>query len=251
MTEPIETETGHRPWPLPAGRWIMRQSWCELLFAHWPLRPDALRSVVPPQLVLDQFDGRAWVSVAAFRLTDLRARGLPTLPGLSEFLELNLRTYVRVGDAPGVYFFSLDATSRLAVKGARIFYRLPYFHAEMHMETREGWIHYRSRRYRDGDAAGNAEFAGRYRPAGPVFNALPGSLDHFLVERYALYTTLSTGEVLRADIHHPPWPLQEAEAEITRNTVATAHGIRLPAQAPLLHFAGRQDTLVWRPGRVA
>ncbi|HEX7049060.1 MAG TPA: DUF2071 domain-containing protein [Longimicrobiales bacterium] len=247
--------TAHRPWPLPAGPWIMRQSWCELLFAHWPLPPDILRPLVPARLALDTFDDSAWVSVAAFRLTGLRARGLPALPGLSEFLELNLRTYVRVGDAPGVYFFSLDAASRLAVMGARIFYRLPYFHARMSMERRDGWIHYRSRRRGggdgEGDGGGAAEFVARYRPVGPAFNALPGSLDHFLVERYALYTTFPTGEVLRADIDHPPWPLQNAEAEITRNTVAEAQGIRLPAREPRLHFAARQDTLVWPPRRTA
>lgn len=246
-TGAIEKEIDHRPWPLPPDPWIMFQSWRELLFAHWPVPKEELRPLVPSPLVLEEFDGSAWLGLAPFRLTDLRPRLLPPLPVISEFPEMNLRTYVRVADKPGIFFFSLDAASRLAVLGARIFYRLPYFHAEMAIESMNGWIHYRSRR----TEGGNAELVGRYRPVGPVFNAAPGTLDHFLTERYALYVVLRNGKILRGDIHHRPWPLQHAEAEIERNTVASVLGIALPEREPLLHFAARQDTLIWPPRPVS
>lgn len=241
--ESLMRAVAHRPWPLPAGPWIMFQSWRELLFAHWPVPTEELRPLVPPQLVLEEFDGSAWVGLTPFFLAQLRPRYLPPLPGASSFPEMNLRTYVRVGDRPGIYFFSLDAASRLAVAGARALYRLPYYHAEMSIAHAGGWIHYRSRR-REGEPA---EFIGRYRPTGAIFNARPGTLDYFLIERYALYVVLRNGKILRGDIHHAPWPLQPAEAEIERNTVASARGITLPDREPLLHFAARQDTLVWPP----
>lgn len=244
-TKDIERATAHRPWPLPDLPWVMFQSWRHLLFAHWPLPAERLRPLVPPALELEEHDGHAWLGMTPFVLEDLRPRCLPAVPGLSSFPEMNLRTYVRVGDRPGIFFFSLDAASRLAVMGARLGYRLPYRHARMGVRLDDGWVRYRSRR-----DDGSAEFTGRYRPEGRVFQAREGSLEHFLTERYALYTVLRSGSVLRGDIHHHPWPLQTAEAEITRNTVPQAHGIEVPTTPPLLHFSARQDTLVWPPVRV-
>lgn len=235
----------HRPWPLPREPWIMFQSWRDLLFAHWPLPESALRPHVPRELALDSFEGRAWVGLTPFRIEDLRPRFVPPLPVVSDFPELNLRTYVRVGDRPGVFFFSLDAGSVPAVLGARILYRLPYHPARMRVASRDGWIHYRCRR-----RGGGARFSGRYRPAGEPSAPRPGTLPHFLTERYALYAVPAKGRVLRAEIHHPPWSLRPAEAEIETNTIAAARGIELPDREPLLHFAGRQDTLVWCPRRV-
>jgi len=109
----------------------MAQTWNDLLFAHWPVAPNVLRALVPPELPLDTYDGTAWLAVTPFHMTGIRARGLPPIPGLSRFPELNVRTYVILDGKPGVYFFSLDVTSRMAVWGARTFYRLPYFHAHM------------------------------------------------------------------------------------------------------------------------
>lgn len=256
-TRAIRRTLAHRPWPPPRVPWIMFQSWQELLFAHWPVEPGALRERVPAQLELETFDGAAWIGLTPFCLTGLRPRLGPTLPGVSTFPEMNLRTYVRVGDKPGIFFFSLDAGNRLAVAGARTFYRLPYMHATMRLERREGWIEFRSRRERRASYPGlgeapaaedvEAEFVGRYRPVGPIEYARPGTLEDFLTERYALYTVLRSGRVLRGEIHHVPWGLQRAEAEIERNTVAAASGISLPETAPLTHFSARQDTLVWPP----
>src|SRR5919204_5477516 len=125
------SDTSHRPYPMPAGSWIMAQRWSHLLFAHWPVDIDALRAIVPPSLPLDTFDGAAWLSIVPFYLSHLRPRWLPALPWVSAFPELNVRTYVTLGGKPGIYFFSLDAGSPLAVAGARAIYRLPYFRASM------------------------------------------------------------------------------------------------------------------------
>lgn len=242
----IEEDVSHRPWPLPSSPWIMFQSWRELLFAHWPVPVERLKRLVPSGLTVEEFDGSAWIGLTPFRVADLRLRWLPHLPGISGFPEVNLRTYVRVGGKPGVFFFSLDAGSRLGVWGARIAYRLPYRHAQMSVESSGDWIHYRSRR-----ADGSARLAARYRPDGRVFEPAPGTLEHFLVERYALYVVLRSGRILRGDIHHPPWRVQPAEAEIEEKSVASAEGIELPGTAPLLHYAERQDTLVWLPRAVS
>jgi hypothetical protein len=241
-TAAIERQVGHRPWPKPIAPWIMFQSWRELLFAHWRITRDRLRPLVPPQFEIDEFDGTPWVALTPFRLTGLHPRFVPPIAGLSEFPEMNLRTYVRHGDKPGIYFFSLDAGSSLAVATARLTYRLPYYRAEMRIERTDGWIDYRSRRRR-----GVAEFSGRYRPAGDVFHAERGTLEYFLTERYALYTLLTEEKVLRGEIHHGPWPLQPAQATIETNTMFAAHGLMPDEGDPLLHYSARQDTLIWPP----
>jgi uncharacterized protein len=217
----------------------MKQTWHDLLFAHWPLPPSAIRPLVPSQLTLDTFDGQCWVAVTPFRLSGIRSRGLPPLPGLSRFPELNVRTYVTLGGKGGVYFFSLDAANLPAVWAARAFFHLPYFHAVMKSEERGGVIHYYSRRHR---AA--AELRAHYAPRAGVQLRKPGSLEHWLTERYCLYTT-HKNQVYRAEIHHLPWPLQDAEAEFETNTVAAAAGIVLPEIAPLLSFARRLEVLIW------
>lgn len=217
----------------------MKQTWHDLLFAHWPLSPAVLRPLVPAKLVLDIFDGECWIGVVPFRMSGIRARALPPLPGLSHFPELNVRTYVTYGSRPGVYFFSLDAANLPAVWAARAFYHLPYFRAAMISHENDGSIHYSSRRHRV-----PAEFRGIYRPTGEARLRDKESIEYWLTERYCLYT-IHGGEVYHCEIHHPPWPLQDAEAELETNTMAAAAGIVLPASKPLLHFARRQDVLIW------
>ena len=117
---PLLNSTAHRPWPIPGGRWIMLQTWLDLLFAHWPIDPQLMRALVPPQLPLDTFEGNCWLAVTPFHMSGIRVRGLPALPGLSRFAELNVRTYVTLDGKPGVFFFSLDAASLPAVRGAQV-----------------------------------------------------------------------------------------------------------------------------------
>jgi len=243
----VAREVAHRPWPLPRRPWAMRMAWEDLLFAHWPLPAAALRPLVPPALELETFEGQAWVGVVPFRMADVGLRGLAA-PGASRFPELNLRTYVRVGGKPGVFFFSLDAASPLAVASGRRFFRLPYYRARMRCRTDGEGIAYASRR--DHPGAPPAEFVGRYRPTGPVFRAELGSLEHWLTERYCLYAVDRRGRVSRGEVHHAPWPLQPAEAAFERLTLDAAVGFALPAIPPLLHFARRLDVAAWLPERL-
>lgn len=240
-------ETAHRPWPLPQGPWIMTQIWHDLLFAHWPVAADVMRALVPPQLTLDTYEGAAWVGVVPFRMSGVRPRLVPPVPWLSAFPELNVRTYVKSSDPenpkPGVYFFSLEAANPIAVALARKFFHLPYFHAHIRLLDDSRAIHYLSRRTHA--AAPPAMFVGHYGAAGPIFRSTPDSLDEWLTERYCLYTVDERGRTWIAEIHHLPWPLQPATAEIEVNTMAKAAGIALPATPPLLHFARRLDVAVW------
>ncbi len=242
-------EVAHRPYPLPSGPWVMRQTWYNLLFAHWPVPAEALRATVPPQLELDLFDGQAWLAVVPFGMSDVYPRYTFPVPGLSRFLELNVRTYVRWGGRPGVFFFSLDAANPVAVALARAWYKLPYFNARMEMRTAAGeWLDYTSERVHAGAPA--AGLRARYRPASDVFFSTPGSLEAFLTERYCLYT-VADGAVYRGEIHHAPWPLQRAEAEFAVNTMAAPAGFPLAGPPALLHFVRSLDTVEWPITRVA
>jgi uncharacterized protein YqjF (DUF2071 family) len=236
-------ETDHRPWPLPERSWVLGQTWEDLLFAHWRTPADELRALLPSGLELDLFEGEAWIGVTPFAVSGLRTRGLPPLPFVSSFRELNTRTYVTAGGKPGIWFFSLDASSELAVEAARHGYKLPYYRAEMRAEWRDGWLSYESRR-RDPRGA-SAAFEARYRPIGQELDPDPRSLAHFLTERYCLYAT-DERRLKRAEIHHVPWPLQPAAAEIGENTMLPS-GVRLVDDDPLLHFSARQDVVIWPP----
>ena len=237
-------QTAHRPWPLPAKPWIMTQSWHDLLFAHWPVDEEQLRSKVPPDFALDLFDEQAWLGIIPFHMTNVAPRGLPALPWVSAFPELNVRTYVTVDGKPGIYFFSLDAGNPIAVRTARTLFHLPYFTAGMKVDVADGWVNYTSRRPAGKDSPG-ADFVARYRAAGPVHEPQPGTLEHFLTERYCLYTVDDSSRPYRLEIHHRRWPLQPADWEPSINTMAAAVGLSLPASAPLLHFAKRQDMVAW------
>jgi uncharacterized protein len=240
----IVEEVAHRPWSMPDRPWVMTQTWHDLLFAHWPLDSQELRSRVPREFELDLIDGAAWVGIVPFQMTNVAPRGVPSLPWLSAFPELNVRTYVRVADRPGIYFFSLDAGSSLVVRAARSFLNLPYYTASMTVTSRGNAIEYESRRDRGG---GPAEFRGTYQPSGPPFRSKPGSLEYFLTERYCLYHINRRGGPYRLEIHHPQWVLQPADGEFVRNTMAAASGLALPHRLPVLHFAKRQDMVAWAP----
>jgi uncharacterized protein YqjF (DUF2071 family) len=228
----------------------MKQNWHDLLFAHWEVAAEQIRRLVPSSLDLDLFSGKTYVAVAPFRMSGIRARMIPALPGLSHFPELNVRTYVRCRDIPGVYFFSLDAANLPAVWSARAAYGLPYFHAEMSARSSGEAIEYSSRRSQTADlhSHGPAEFRGRYWPISEPKRREKDALEYFLTERYCLYA-VRRGKLLRAYIHHLPWPLQDAEAKIEVNTMAAAAGIELPESKPLMHFSRFLEVLIWKPER--
>jgi hypothetical protein len=244
----ILERVAHRPWDMPGGPWLMTQTWNDLLFAHWPVHVSDLRPLVPLAFVLDLFAGQAWIGVVPFYMTNVAPRGIPAISWISEFPELNVRTYVRIGDRPGVYFFSLDAGSWPAVRTARLLLNLPYFSAAMRVRPEQPAIAYESRRK---DARQTANLRIDYRPAGAPFEPLGESLEYFLTERYCLYNVGRRGRPYRLEIHHPPWKLQPAEAVITENTMTDAAGISLPPVEPLLHFVKRQDMVAWPPTAIA
>jgi uncharacterized protein YqjF (DUF2071 family) len=239
-------ETAHRPYPLSGGPWIMTQRWHDLLFAHWSLDPEDVRAVLPVCMrpYLETFEGKAWLGIVPFWMSHVRPRWMPPIPSASRFPELNVRTYVNVNGIGGVYFFSLDAESWLAVQAARYSFNLNYQYA--HMEVRldkSASVIYSSRRVAQGS---RAELEVSYRPTGTAFEPQRGTLEDFLTGRYCLYTCKNE-TLFRANIHHFPWRLQAAEARFTSNSMALANGMKLPETEPLLHYSESQDVLVWFP----
>ena len=218
---------------MPDGSWFQGQTWDHLLFMHWRVDADSLRALLPEELTLDTFDDEAWLGITPFRVSGLRARGLLPVPALSTFLETNVRTYVTYEGKPGIWFFTLDAESQFAVSAAKRIYRLPYHRADMDAVRRGDWIEYRTSRI-------GAELDVSYRPAGPVSPAKRGSVEYFLTERYCLYTEHESA-LHRAEIHHEPWPLQRAEADVRENTMSP---VALDGE-PVLHYSERQDVVIW------
>ncbi len=209
------------------------QTWDQLLFAHWRVDVDSLRALVPDQIPIDTFEGSALLGITPFRITGFRLRGMLPLPVVSSFPEINVRTYSTIDSKPGIWFFSLDTSNRFAVEAAKRTYRLPYYHSRATMESRRATIDYRTDRL-------GATFDATYGPEGSVTPPIMGTLEHFLTERYCLYA-LHDGALHRADIHHPPWPIQPAQAEIRENTMSPV-GL---SGGPLLHYSERQDVVIW------
>ncbi|MEM9799688.1 MAG: DUF2071 domain-containing protein [Planctomycetota bacterium] len=231
-------------------------TWRDLCFLHWPVAPDALRDLIPPGLEIDTFDGSAWIGVVPFEMRDTRFIRLPAVPGTRHFPELNLRTYVRGPERAGVWFFSLDAASRLAVRGARATFALPYFDATMKIDREGDAVRYRSER-RSAFGAPPARFVGGYRPIGPVETSRDGTLEHFLTERYCLFAQAGYGVprslrrgLVRGDIFHDPWPLQQAECELEACDMFRLARMDAPSGEPLAHFAREIRVEAWAPIRI-
>ncbi len=240
----LTDHTSHRPWPLPTTPWVMHQSWNDFLFLHWAVDPAAVRGLVPPPLELDLHEDTCYVGVIPFHMSDVRPRGTVNVPGLSAFPELNVRTYVRYQGRPGVYFLSLDARNRIAVETARRTYLLPYYKADMTWSREGDTLAYRSVRT---DWRGpEARWEGRYTPRGPYFFAAPGSREHWLSERYCLFTVSERDVVRATDIHHLPWPLRAVDVAIEANTMASALGLELEG-APLAMYSPGVHVVVWPP----
>jgi uncharacterized protein YqjF (DUF2071 family) len=236
-------DADHRPWPLPPRPWALAMRWHELLFMHWPVAGEVLRPWIPPTLQIDTFDGTAWLGIVPFRMSGVRPRLVPPMPWLSAFPELNVRTYVTAGGKPGVWFFSLDAAQPIAVRAARLLTHLPYYDARMSVVRSSADVRYVSERTHRGAPA--AAFRASSRPTGPVYRPAPGTLDHWLTERYCLYAADRSRRVWRGDIHHPRWPLQPAAAEVEVNTMTQQIGLGLPDVPPLLHYAEYQEVVAW------
>lgn len=242
LSHPAFARLDHRPWPLPTTPWIWRQTWHDLLFAHWPVPVSDVRDLVPSRLRIQEHDGTSWVGIVPFHMTGVTLRGVPPLPALSSFAEMNLRLYVDYRDRPGVWFISLDAASALAAWAARVLVSLPYFTADIAVNPGGDRIVYRAERRPPGAPV---RFDADYGPVDAPREARPGTLEHFLTERYCLYAQNPAGELKRLEIHHAPWPLQRASAVFRVNAVAEPQGVRLPDVAPLLHFSRLQEVVGW------
>ena len=238
----------HRQYPPPTRPWVGKMVWDDLLFEHWRVPFELLRPRVPAGLELETHDGSAWIGVVPFLMRGVRVRGTPPLPGISQFPELNVRTYVSHRGRPGVWFFSLDAAQPLAVMAARAVFHLNYQNATMSCVRDGEAVVYTSRR--DGAPPGEAEYRARYAPLPRRVDGPPGSLPYFLTARYCLYAADDEGRLYKGEIDHPPWPLQEATAEVEVDTMTRPLGFDLPKEAPLRWFSRHLEVHAWAPERL-
>ena len=229
----------------PERRPLMHQSWGKLLFMHWRIDARLLRPLIPAPLAIDEFDGSAWIAVVPFTMWGTRPYLFPAVPYFSSMHELNVRTYVTFNSVPGVWFFSLDCTSRAAVLGARTFYHLPYYNANIDLAQNGDQIDYELRR-KEKPVAG---FHAVWKIGEDLPRSEPDSLEFFLTERYCLYSE-HREKLYRADIHHPMWPLQKAEVSSFESTMLEPLGLASPAETPLLHYAESIDVDIWSLQRV-
>ncbi|UOQ74322.1 YqjF family protein [Hymenobacter cellulosilyticus] len=243
------------PLPLRPRLPLMRQRWSQLLFAHWPVAPEVLQPYLPTRLELDLFEGQAWLGVVPFTMSGIRPLGLPAVPGLSNLHELNVRTYARLDGVPGVWFLSLDATQPLGVWAARNLFHLPYLHARMTLTETNGTLHAKAERTHPGAAP--ATFAASWTPGRQLPASAPGTLQHFLTERYHLYTAgpdlqsaIKGSDLWRGDVYHAPWALRTATLHTWESTVVESHCLPTLAGAPLLYAADALDVWVRRIQRV-
>ncbi|GAB3043448.1 YqjF family protein [Virgibacillus ainsalahensis] len=239
MYKDIRNRTQHRGIPLPDGPWIMTQKWDHLLFIHLPVPPEIMKKHIPQSVDLDIYDGMAWLTILPFKLNDMRFRKTPPIPFAKSFLELNVRTYVKRKGIPGIYFFSLDAEKIFAVAGGRIA-TLPYFHAKMKMKKSEDTFHYSSMRYGKSEAI----FKGSYRPTSEAYYPKKGSLSHWLLERYYLYSYRNNA-LFQGGIHHRQWKIHDVEASITRQNLTPFLPDTVFNSKPLLHYAATRRVLLW------
>lgn len=229
----------HRPFPLEDLNWMMTQEWHHTLFAHWPVPASILQGHVPAELEIDTFDGNAWIGLVPFKVKNMRGRFTPSLPLLSSYIELNVRTYVKYGGKSGVYFFSLDANHLLAVIGAKITFGLAYKLAIMKFRISSS-IELSSSR------SSGTECSASYKPASGIFFADEGTLEHWLTERYCLWTKRG-GKLFRGDIHHTKWELQRAEAVICQKDLFPFADNKFSDAEPLLHYNKFKKAYFWPP----
>ncbi len=209
--------------------------WCDLAFVHYEIAPETLRKHLPDGLEPDIFGGSCWVGLVPFHMKGVAPRGFPTVRALSNFPEINVRTYVVRDGKPGVWFFSLDVPCRHAVWGARSFFHLPYFRADMTCRRERGYIEYESIR-------GNLRFRGRYRGLGRV-EVTSGSFESWATERYCLYSGNRRGQIFRAEVQHPPWPLERAEIEIDCRTLLG--DLPVGSQHPTVLYSRELPVVAW------
>lgn len=239
----LMNDSFHRPWPFPSKKWIMRQTWSNLLFVHWPISSETLRPYIPPSLQIDTFDRHAWLGIVSFVMEGIYPRGMSSISPSPKFSEVNVRTYVQCNGKPGVYFMSLDVNDWLSYTIAKRWLRLPYHPAEISIQQ-EGQT-FDCQSIRKGKTNPPITFKGKYAPLSEVYFPKEGTLDHWLTERYCFFSTNNRGNIYCGEIHHCPWPLQHAESEICMNTLFSPFNVDLTKTKPISHFSKGVDSLIW------
>lgn len=237
----------HRPWPVPSNNWIMRQKWRNFLFMHWPVNPELVSNLIPSPLRLDTFQGYAWLGYIAFLMDGIYPRALPKLPLTRRFPEINVRTYVQYDGKPGIFFLSIDVKNWASLKIARHWYHLPYHSSNVSIEHKGTTFSFQSIRNENNR---HISFKALYKPISDVFSPEEGTLDHWLTERYCLYSRDKTSNIYCGEIHHLPWPLQKAEFEIQSNSLLSPFNINLRNTNPIAHYSGGVDALIWNIRKV-
>lgn len=243
MTQLSKWDTNHRPWPVPSSPWIMRQSWNDLLFIHYPIAIEQLKKIVPHQIPIDTFDGMGWISIVPFKMNNVGIRGIPFS---LQFPELNIRTYVTVDNKPGVYFFSLDATNLPVVFFCNALFNIPYIHSSMNIYSKlstETMFSCERKKTDKGDIS--VQFSCRYKAISAPFHTQKGTLDHWLTERYCFYTINKLGHIKRCEISHEQWPIQHAEVDIIHNSLPIMNDVDKLEQPPLIHYSTGLDVRIW------
>jgi len=226
----------------PDGEPVMHQRWDDLLFLHWPLDPPALRPFIPTALDIDTFEGQAWIGITPFRVEDIRLGSLPAIPGLNSFNEVNVRTYVIHDGVPGLWFFSLDASMLAATVAARVFFRLPYFLADIDFKQQTQQFEFNSARI----GPPGAKLRASWRTGNRLRDPDSESLAFFLVERYC-YFAVENGNVYQTRIYHHPWILEEADVQEFWTTLPGAVGLPMPSSKPLTYFSRALPVDIWTP----
>jgi uncharacterized protein len=236
-------QTAHRPWAVPCKPWLWSQWWLDVLFLHWQVPAAALRPCLPEGLEIDTWEQAAWVSVVPFHMARIRPRWLPPVRAISDFPELNVRTYVHRDGKPGIYFLSIHAGNRAAVQMARWFSPLPYVYAPMECQRTSGRFRFQS--FWPLPEKKEPAFSAEYSPSPRQFRAPPGSLEEWLLERYRLYVGDSRGRLLYAEVHHEPWSIQNLDFTMTANSMGQSLGLDLSRAPDRVHFSTGVQTIAW------
>ncbi len=226
---------------LPSLPWIMKQTWIDSLFIHYPVKREVLQKFVPDVLPIDTFEGVGWISIVPYLTSSMRLRGIPPAPGIKQFPGYNVRTYVNVNGRPGIYFFSLTAANWFSATAAKIFFRLPYYFLDIHMDNHNDLVIFNSKTL----ANNGAQLICNYKPNSKSKRAERGSLDEWLIERYCLFTVNKKGAPLRCNILHHPWLLQDVEVEFQKNTTLSPFNIIPDNRNYIMHYSKRAEVRIW------
>lgn len=223
-------------------KWIMSQQLQDVLFLHWEVPAHWLISRLPAELKLDLYEGKAWISVVLLKAVGTHIRGMPVMPGMQTFLQVNVRTYVRYGKRRGVYFFSMDSNSRVAVQATSLGGFLPYRHSHIKMKNYNRRIVFESSR--SGKVNTSEQIKLVYKPRNAIIEST--ALERWLTERYSLWTKPKE-RLYRLDISHPPWQLQYVEGDIHINTLAHFLPEQLHCMLPIAHYCNSMEVLLYAP----